>query len=230
LTDAMETSGMEETATAGVAETELQEFMEIEQDDERSSRALMIVAGVAIALTVVMAAIAGWALFGGGGDPGDDSVDAGFARDMSTHHEQAVQMAGIVYRRTEDEAIRGLAYDILTTQQAQIGMMGGWLGLWDLPAGSENPPMAWMGHEMTGPMPGMATDEEVASLETLPPADMDREFLRLMIAHHKGATDMATYAAQNAEEDLVRTVARSMAETQSFEITTMEQMLTERGG
>jgi len=185
LTDAMETSGMEETATAGVAETELQEFMEIEQDDERSSRALMIVAGVAIALTVVMAAIAGWALFGGGGDPGDDSVDAGFARDMSTHHEQAVQMAGIVYRRTEDEAIRGLAYDILTTQQAQIGMMGGWLGLWDLPAGSENPPMAWMGHEMTGPMPGMATDEEVASLETLPPADMDREFLRLMIAHHR---------------------------------------------
>ena len=221
---------MEETATAGAAETELQEFMEIEQDDERSSRALMIVAGVAIALAVVMAAIAGWALFGGGGDPGDDSVDAGFARDMSTHHEQAVQMAGIVYRRTEDEAIRGLAYDILTTQQAQIGMMGGWLGLWDLPAGSENPPMAWMGHEMTGPMPGMATDEEVASLETLPPADMDREFLRLMIAHHKGATDMATYAAQNAEEDLVRTVARSMAETQSFEITTMEQMLTERGG
>jgi uncharacterized protein (DUF305 family) len=226
----METSGMEETATAGVAETELQEFMEIEQDDERSSRALMLVAGVAIALTVVMAAIAGWALFGGGGDPGDDSVDAGFARDMSTHHEQAVQMAGIVYRRTEDEAIRGLAYDILTTQQAQIGMMGGWLGLWDLPAGSENPPMAWMGHEMTGPMPGMATDEEVASLETLPPADMDREFLRLMIAHHKGATDMATYTAQNAEVDLVRTVARSMAETQSFEITTMEQMLTERGG
>ena len=221
---------MEETATGGAAETELQELMEIEQDDERSSRALMIVAGVAIALTVVMAAIAGWALFGGGGDPGDDSVDAGFARDMSTHHEQAVQMAGIVYRRTEDEAIRGLAYDILTTQQAQIGMMGGWLGLWDLPAGSENPPMAWMGHEMTGPMPGMATDEEVASLETLPPADMDREFLRLMIAHHKGATDMATYAAQNAEEDLVRTVARSMAETQSFEITTMEQMLTERGG
>jgi uncharacterized protein (DUF305 family) len=226
----METSGMEETATAGVAETELQEFMEIEQDDERSSRALMLVAGVAIALTVVMAAIAGWALFGGGGDPGDDSVDAGFARDMSTHHEQAVQMAGIVYRRTQDEAIRGLAYDILTTQQAQIGMMGGWLGLWDLPAGSENPPMAWMGHEMTGPMPGMATDEEVGSLETLPPADMDREFLRLMIAHHKGATDMATYTAQNAEEDLVRTVARSMAESQSFEITTMEQMLTERGG
>jgi len=221
---------MEETATGGAAETELQELMEIEQDDERSSRALMIVAGVAIALAVVMGAIAGWALLGGGGDPGDDSVDAGFARDMSTHHEQAVQMAGIVYRRTEDEAIRGLAYDILTTQQAQIGMMGGWLGLWDLPAGSENPPMAWMGHEMTGPMPGMATDEEVASLETLPPADMDREFLRLMIAHHKGATDMATYAAQNAEEDLVRTVARSMAETQSFEITTMEQMLTERGG
>jgi uncharacterized protein (DUF305 family) len=107
-------------------------------------------------------------------------------------------------------------------------MMGGWLALWDLPAGSDQPTMAWMGH--SGPMPGIATDEEVDSLRTLPPADMDREFLRLMIAHHKGATDMATYAAQNAEEDLVRTVARSMAETQSFEVNTMEQMLTERGG
>jgi uncharacterized protein (DUF305 family) len=147
---------------------------------------------------------------------------------MSTHHEQAVEMSSIVYLRTEDEAIRSLAYDILTTQQAQIGMMGGWLGLWDLPAGSEDPPMTWMGH--SGPMPGMATEEEVASLKSLPPADMDREFLRLMIAHHKGATDMANYASQNAEEELVRTVARSMAETQSFEINTMEQMLTERGG
>ena len=59
---------------------------------------------------------------------------------------------------------------------------------------------------------------------------MDREFLRLMIIHHNGATQMATYAAQNAGVDLVRTVARAMAETQTFEVNTMQQMLTERGG
>jgi uncharacterized protein (DUF305 family) len=228
LSETTEISEMAETTAVETSESELQEFLEIEQEDERSSRALMIVAGAAIALAVIMAIVAGWALFGGGDDPGDDSVDAGFARDMSTHHSQAVEMSSIVFLRTEDDAIRSLAYDILTTQQAQIGMMGGWLALWDLPAGSDQPTMAWMGHE--GAMPGMATDEEIDGLRTLPPADMDREFLRLMIDHHKGAIDMANYAAQNAEEDLVRTVARSMAETQSFEITNMEQMLTERGG
>jgi uncharacterized protein (DUF305 family) len=191
---------------------------------------LLIVAGLTVLLAIATVAIVGWLLLSGDGDPGDDSVDAGFARDMSVHHGQAVQMAGIVYRRTEDEAIRMLAYDILTTQQAQIGMMGGWLALWDLPAGGEDPPMAWMGHEMSGPMPGMATDEAVASLETLPPAEMDRVFLQLMIMHHSGGVDMASYAAEHASEDLVRTVARSMAESQSGEIATMERMLTERGG
>ena len=216
--------------TAVTGESRVEAETELDEQEDRSSRALMLVAGAAVALSVVLAIVAGWALLAGEDDPGDDSVAAGFARDMSTHHAQAVQMASIVYRRTENDAIRTLAYDILTTQQAQIGMMGGWLGLWDLPAGGKDAPMAWMGHAMSGPMPGMATDEEIANLETLPPAAMDREFLRLMIIHHNGATAMATYAAQNAEEDLVRTVARSMAETQSFEVNTMQQMLTERGG
>ena len=216
--------------TSGATGSSVDAETDLDEQEERSSRALTLVAGVAMALSVVLAIVAGWALLSGDGEPGDDSVDAGFARDMSTHHAQAVEMSSIVYRRTEDEAIRSLAYDILTTQQAQIGMMGGWLGLWDLPAGGEDPQMAWMGHGGTGPMPGMAIEEEIARLETLPPADMDREFLRLMIIHHNGATEMATYAAQNAEEELVRTVARSMAETQSFEVNTMQQMLAERGG
>ena len=55
------------------------------------------------------------------------SADAGFARDMTDHHAQAVEMALIAYQRTEDEAVRLLAYDIATSQQAQIGMMAGWL-------------------------------------------------------------------------------------------------------
>jgi uncharacterized protein (DUF305 family) len=155
---------------------------------ERGGGPLLVIAGASVLLAIVTAAVVGWLFLSRDGDPGDNSVDAGFARDMSTHHAQAVEMAGIVYRRTEDQAIRTLAYDILTTQQAQIGMMGGWLALWDLPSGGEELPMSWMGHGMSGPMIGMATDEEVASLETLPPAEMDRTFLQLMIGHHKGAS------------------------------------------
>jgi uncharacterized protein (DUF305 family) len=198
---------------------------------EPSGSPLLLVAGVSLLLAIVaVAAVAYLFITGGDDDPSDGSIEAGFARDMAEHHAQAVLMAGIVYRRTEDPAIQLLAYDIMTTQQAQIGMMNGWLALWDLSSTREGNPMAWMGHEMAGPMPGMASDEEVASLETLDPAEMDRTFLRLMIAHHKGGADMAIYAAEHADISVVRSIARAMATSQTNEVETMEAMLADRSG
>lgn len=80
-----------------------------------------------------------------GRPPGEESAEAGFARDMSAHHAQAVEMAEIVRGRTESEEIGILAADISLTQQGQIGRMQGWLSVWGLsPTGSE-PTMAWMG-------------------------------------------------------------------------------------
>ncbi|MGW0120706.1 DUF305 domain-containing protein [Streptomyces sp. NPDC003327] len=87
--------------------------------------------------------------------PDTASADAGFARDMSVHHQQAVEMSFIVRDRTQDEAVRRLAYDIANTQANQRGMMLGWLDLWGLPkirAGVE--PMAWMGMGGTGDTTG----------------------------------------------------------------------------
>src|SRR4051812_25195820 len=60
-------------------------------------------------------------------DPGDNSVEAGFARDMSVHHSQAVEMAIIVHDRTNDPELKYLTQDIFTSQQDQIGQMEGWL-------------------------------------------------------------------------------------------------------
>ncbi|WP_436995950.1 DUF305 domain-containing protein [Streptomyces sp. enrichment culture] len=78
--------------------------------------------------------------------PGDDSADAGFARDMSVHHQQAVEMSFIVRDRTDDDEVRRLAYDIANTQANQRGMMLGWLDLWGLPkTAPDREPMAWMG-------------------------------------------------------------------------------------
>ncbi|MFF2330326.1 MULTISPECIES: DUF305 domain-containing protein [unclassified Streptomyces] len=82
--------------------------------------------------------------------PAVDSADAGFARDMAVHHQQAVEMSFIVRDRTGDEEVRRLAYDIANTQANQRGMMLGWLDLWELPkAAAGQEPMAWMatGHE-----------------------------------------------------------------------------------
>ncbi|MBW5483706.1 DUF305 domain-containing protein [Streptomyces bambusae] len=82
--------------------------------------------------------------------PGTGSADAGFARDMAVHHQQAVEMSFIVRDRTQDEAVRTLAYDIANTQANQRGMMLGWLDLWGLPkVAADREPMAWMAEEQS---------------------------------------------------------------------------------
>ena len=68
--------------------------------------------------------------------PADDSAEAGFARDMATHHAQAADMAFILRDASADEALRALAADIIVTQSAQRGMFMAWLQQWGLPQAS----------------------------------------------------------------------------------------------
>lgn len=102
--------------------------------------------------------------------PADDSAEAGFARDMATHHAQAVEMGFIVRDASRDEALRVLAADIIVTQSAQRGMFMTWLQHWGLTQAAPGPRMAWMGAHDSGsstshtgadhsrpPMPGMDT-------------------------------------------------------------------------
>lgn len=161
--------------------------------------------------------------------PGDSSAEAGFARDMSIHHTQAVEMALAIRDRTQDEILRVIATDIMLTQQAQIGRIQGWLDLWDLRATGVDPAMAWMGEPTEGLMPGMATPQQIADLSTLPVADAEVQFLQLMIAHHTGGIAMAeAIIARSDQEDVVR-LASAIAAGQQIEIDAMTEMLTARG-
>ncbi|MFC7449522.1 DUF305 domain-containing protein [Rhodococcus daqingensis] len=82
--------------------------------------------------------------------PGAGSVDVGFAQDMTVHHNQAVEMSAIAIANATDPMVRDLAYDILTTQQNQIGQMTGWLSLWDQPLLRTGDYMTWMGSDGHG--------------------------------------------------------------------------------
>ncbi|HEY8590828.1 MAG TPA: DUF305 domain-containing protein, partial [Naasia sp.] len=120
-------------------------------------------------------------------DPDTTSAEAGYARDMQTHHDQGVEMAMIVRDRTNDEDVRLLAYDIATTQAHQSGQMYAWLTTWGLPQAPAAPPMAWMAedehsHARGGAMPGLATPAQLEELRTASGVDAERLFLRLMIA------------------------------------------------
>ncbi|WP_083866942.1 MULTISPECIES: DUF305 domain-containing protein [Frankia] len=77
--------------------------------------------------------------------PGESSVDVGFARDMSEHHAQAVQMAMIEFDRGGDTSTRSVAQDIALTQQREIGVMSAWLSGWGRAQSAAGAPMRWMG-------------------------------------------------------------------------------------
>lgn len=160
-------------------------------------------------------------------------VDAGFVRDMSTHHTQAVTMAGYERDNSANASLKLLAFDIETGQEFQIGQMQGWLDAWGLARQSSRPEMAWMGgpaHMQGGaPMPGMASPAQVAKLESLHGPALDTLFLQLMIHHHQGGLPMAQFAADHAGQQYVRELAQSMLASQGAEIVEMERLLRQLG-
>lgn len=196
----------------------------------RTSRGPLVVAAAVVlaALLVTAGLLGGWALAGAGqGAPGDDSVDAGFARDMQIHHAQAVDMSLLVRDLTDDRVVRGYAQDILMTQQQQRGQMFAWLTGWGLPQSSSSPAMAWMG--MGGmPMMGLASDSDLERLEAAEGVEAERIFLELMIAHHEGGIQMADFAADQASEPQVQRLAEAMSRGQAAEIDAMAGLLDER--
>ena len=161
--------------------------------------------------------------------PGDDSAEAGFARDMMVHHAQAVEMAGILRDKSVSPEMETLATDIALTQQAQIGQMQGWLAVWGLPMTGAEPPMAWMDHHTDGRMPGMATPEEIGALREAPPEEAEKRFLQLMIPHHQAAVPMAEAVLEETDRLEVRQLAGAIAASQKAEIETMRDLLAERG-
>jgi uncharacterized protein (DUF305 family) len=172
--------------------------------------------------------------------PGAGSVDVGFAQDMSVHHQQAVTLAGWARDHSTDQEIVGLAFDIESTQQSQVGMMQGWLSLWNQPLYPSGGYMTWMptssSHEnMSGEqggvarMPGMATQEEITRLRSLTGKAMDVYFLQLILRHHAGGAEMALYAGEHAAQAQVRALASSIHRSQTAEMGTLRTMLTERG-
>jgi uncharacterized protein (DUF305 family) len=196
---------------------------------------IALIAVLAVA-ALTSAATVGWLAgqHNGAASVSDSSVDAGFARDMSTHHQQAVLMAGFERDHTGNADLKLLAYDIEDTQSFEIGEMQGWLDSWGLERSTSRAQMTWMGgHAHLGAdnlMPGMATGDQLNHLQALQGKALDIAFLQLMIHHHQGGISMERYAVEHAKQPYVRNLARSMMAAQSSEIVSMEQTLRQLGG
>jgi uncharacterized protein (DUF305 family) len=225
------------------------------EDDELSPPAgtatrIVVVAAAAVAILLLGAAVGLLVKLPGAdsaASPGAGSIEVGFAQDMAVHHLQAVTMANWARDHTADQQIRQLAFDVESTQLEQVGRMKGWLMLWDQPEQSvDGKYMAWMAgpdsHNMPGMtmgssmpstgvdhMPGYASQEEIAKLQSLSGAAMDAYFLQLMLRHHEGGGPMAQFAADHTAVPAVRVLANNILVSQAAEVKTIKAQMAAGG-
>lgn len=189
---------------------------------------------IALGIAALAFAIGRFSTFGGAdASAGPNAADIGFARDMQVHHTQAIEMAMEIYRKTDDDDVQRMAYDIATSQAGQRGEMYDWLVQWGLPQ-SGDPLMTWMagsghgghgGQEMSEEdartAMGMATDAELAALRDATGTTADCLYLELMIRHHEGAIPMAEAVIELGSVPRVRAVAEGISQGQAAEIDAM---------
>ncbi|MDT5038960.1 MAG: hypothetical protein QOE03_4145, partial [Micromonosporaceae bacterium] len=186
-------------------------------------RARLIMAGLAAVVVLALTFLAG---LGSAGllDPGENSPEAGFVRDMSLHHGQAVEMSMLAYAKATNAEVRHEGYDIALTQQSQIGTMKAWLDAWHVSRVGDQAPMAWMPNGATeltpdGRMPGMASDADLTKLNTVTGRDFDVLYCQLMIRHHLGGIHMVDDILTRTHNSDVLSLAQSIKDGQQKEIT-----------
>jgi uncharacterized protein (DUF305 family) len=169
-------------------------------------------------MLLVLAAVLGHHFSG----PPSSDVDVGFLQDMTSHHDQAVQMATFELANGQDQSTKDYALEVLTSQRWELGKMAAMLqqrGLAPLADDPGRPVMRWMGMGGTlSEMPGIASDAQMNQLQHAHGRDADVLFLQMMTRHHQGGLHMADYAAQHASDPNIRTLAKAMAEGQRGDI------------
>ncbi len=149
---------------------------------------------------------------------GHNAQDVSFAQGMIPHHKGALEMAEEAAEKASSAEVKSLAARIEKAQAPEIETMSGWLKTWgeDVPTSTES-------------MPGM---ESMEGMESMPGMDhgatgneFDKNFLTMMIEHHKGAVTMATTEKAKGKYGPATSMADDVIRTQTAEITEMNKLL-----
>jgi uncharacterized protein (DUF305 family) len=147
-------------------------------------------------------------------------ADVDFATAMIPHHAQAIEMAGLVLKRTKNAQVTDLATDIKAAQSPEIATLSGWLTGWGAPVPDTSESM---GAGMT--MEGMMSDSDLKELETAPVAKVDALFLTQMSEHHRGAIAMAEEELASGSNPQAKELAQSIKRAQTAQVSEMKSLL-----
>lgn len=149
-----------------------------------------------------------------------NDADVMFAQMMIPHHQQAVEMADLAATRAADKEVKELAAKIKAAQDPEIQTMQGWLTAWGKPMPSEG-----MDHGMGHDMPGMMSEDDMKKLETAKGGAFDRQFAKLMIAHHEGAIQMARTEQTQGSNAEAKELAKTIETAQQAEVAQLREIL-----
>jgi uncharacterized protein (DUF305 family) len=165
-----------------------------------------------------------------------NNVDVMFVRMMILHHRQAVEMATLAETKATDPRVRQLAGQIRAAQVSEIATMKRWLSVWGqptmMPSGHNmsSMPGGMMPSGMPNPMPtvpGMMSSADMARLKAATGKDFDKQFLQMMIVHHKGAIQMAQAEQAHGANPDAKALAGRIITNQQAEIATMQKLLAQ---
>ena len=146
---------------------------------------------------------------------GDEEGDQTFIREMTTHHEQGIEIAAIAEGSALSPHLRALARLMEAEQRGEIRILDAWRRSWFPLAARLCSP------EERAKMPGMLTDAQMDLLRSTTGAAFDALFVILMSFHHAGAAEMANDEL-NSDGDLrLRIMAQAIRHGQQGEIAMM---------
>jgi uncharacterized protein (DUF305 family) len=171
------------------------------------------------------------------------AADVSFMQGMIMHHEQAVEMTGLLRTRSKDPAMQALGKRMSISQSDEIEFMKQWLQDRGAPTSmpmqhdmahmdhSDPKAMAAMHAAAMPLMPGMLTPQQMEALAKASGPAFDHLFLTGMIQHHKGALTMVDDLFSNpaaGQDSVLYDFATDITNTQSAEIKIMQGMLEEK--
>jgi uncharacterized protein (DUF305 family) len=143
-----------------------------------------------------------------------------FAQEMIPHHQQAVTMAKLAIKYSQNKSVLAIAKKIQAEQSPEIAQMQSWL----VRAGLTVSGM----HGMDMGNSRMLTTKQLSALGASRGKNFDRLFLQGMIGHHQGAIQMAALIADSPVAE-AKILYRNIVRVQTAEIAQMKSLLTQIG-
>ncbi|MGP4733033.1 MULTISPECIES: CopM family metallochaperone [unclassified Psychrobacter] len=151
---------------------------------------------------------------------GYNDPDTAFAKGMLGHHRGAVEMAKIELKYGTDEAMRQLAQDVITAQQAEIDVLNKWLASHP-DAAKPKPNTVAMQQAYAKSMQNMHGEMTLGVADPAP----DMAFARGMLPHHIAAVDMAKVQLEYGTDEEMRQLAQDVIDNQQTEIDVMKNWI-----